>query len=86
MILFLRIVRGFVGIFMVFQVIGISPVLTYVGNFDQFNGPLIGQFVLKTIVLLFLMFCYSKLRKVINRIHAQRSGSQGPLLASVTSL
>jgi uncharacterized membrane protein len=70
----LRWVRGFFGLIAGWQVVGLLPLLGWLGSLDQVTGENLAQVFIKLVVLLVAYGIFVGMKKLINWIHSRRFG------------
>jgi hypothetical protein len=82
----LRWVRGFFGLIAGWQVVGLLPLLGWLGSLDQVTGENLAQVFIKLVVLLVAYGIFVGMKKLINWIHSRRFGEPHPAMVSRWSL
>lgn len=67
MIALMRVIRGFLGVFAVYQLIGFLPILLAMANWSQANPGLITIAGIKLVLLLASLYGFYWIRKRVNR-------------------
>ena len=81
MMVFLRVIRGFIGFLFVLQIFGVVIILTWLQQPNAVTGYVFGQLLFRVVVLLLFGGLFFGLRSVINRLHSKKHGVPHPVLA-----
>ena len=78
----LRLIRGVAGFIFAMQIIGLSPVFTWLSDPGAITGAMMANVVLKLVAALIFGFLFFWLRGFINRKHEKKFGVPHPSLAN----